>query len=151
LLSSKLHEQPRANFLNAFTGMNNIEIERSQMIAAEMRILKTLGFQLWNEVHLPQQFLLFYCKMLVKEEEPLRLLVQESWKLCCDSFITAVCCEYDCETIACSCIKLASDSLSMYLPMPPDLSYPWWELFEVETDELNQVAASISKPHLSHN
>ncbi len=56
-----------------------------------------------------------------------------------DSFRTSVFMQYQPETIACACIFLAARKLEIALPNQPQ----WFELFDVEEDELKDISMKI--------
>ncbi|KAB7498159.1 Cyclin-L1 [Armadillidium nasatum] len=110
---------------------------KNQVIRAETRLLKELGF--CCHVKLPHKISIMYLRFLVADDN--KKLVQSTWNFMNDSARTDVCVRYSPETIACSCIWLAGRQLKIPLPENP----PWYHVFGVNLSDIEKIAASIMK------
>ncbi|KAB7495802.1 Cyclin-L1, partial [Armadillidium nasatum] len=110
---------------------------KNQVIRAETRLLKELGF--CCHVKLPHKISIMYLRFLLADDN--KKLVQSTWNFMNDSLRTDVCVRYSPETIACSCIWLAGRQLKIPLPENP----PWYHVFGVNLSDIEKIAASIMK------
>lgn len=109
---------------------------KSQVIKAERRVLKELGFCV--HVKHPHKLIVMYLKYL--EYENHQQMMQMAWNFMNDSFRTDVFVRYQPETIACACIFITARKLNIPLPNNPH----WFGLFKVSELELIDVAYRIS-------
>ncbi|RXG56456.1 Cyclin-L2 [Armadillidium vulgare] len=110
---------------------------KNQVIRAETRLLKELGF--CCHVKLPHKISIMYLRFLLADDN--KKFVQSTWNFMNDSCRTDVCVRYSPETIACSCIWLAGRQLKIPLPENP----PWYHVFGVNLSDIEKIAASIMK------
>lgn len=103
---------------------------KNQVIKAERRVLKELGFCV--HVKHPHKLIMVYLKYLNFEEERNREMLQLAWNYMNDSFRTDVFVRYQPETIACACISLSARKLGINLTTSP----PWFVIFKVLEDDL---------------
>ncbi|XP_071945733.1 cyclin-L1-like [Antedon mediterranea] len=151
-LASKIEEAPRRirDVINVFHHIrqkrNNRIVEplvldakyvnlKSQVIKAERRVLKELGFC----VHVKHPHKMIVTFLQVLECERNTQLVQTAWNYMNDCLRTDVFIRYPPETIACSCIYLSARQLDVPLPNKP----PWYALLNTNEDELQQIAITI--------
>ncbi|RWS03310.1 cyclin-L1-like isoform X1, partial [Dinothrombium tinctorium] len=153
-LASKIEEAPRRirDVINVFHHMKQIRNEqechplvldqnyinlKNQVIKAERRLLKELGFC----VHIkhPHKFIVTLLQVL--ESEKNHRLMQTAWNYMNDSLRTDVFVRYTPETIACSCIYLSARVLRIPLPRQP----AWFEIFGVSETEIQEVCRIILK------
>ncbi|OLL24292.1 Cyclin-L2 [Neolecta irregularis DAH-3] len=104
--------------------------QREALFIAEMQLLKRLGFQM--NVALPYGLAINYLQLLEATD-----LVQKVWNLINDSLQSIVHCVHPPSTIASACIWIATREEKKKLPRD------WWELFDVEFDDLIGTAAGI--------
>ncbi|XP_030633411.1 cyclin-L2-like [Chanos chanos] len=151
-LASKIEEEPRRvrDVLNVFHYLKHSEGDRkpgpmpldasyinlkSQVIKAERRVLKELGFCV--HVKHPHKIIVMYLQVLECEKNT--KLVQMSWNYMNDSLRTDVFLRYKAETVACACIYLSARSLQIPLPDQP----PWFLLFGATEEELRDISGRI--------
>lgn len=108
---------------------------KNQVIKAERRILKELGFCV--HVKHPHKVIIMYLQIL--ECETNTLLAQQAWNFMNDSFRTDVFVRYSPETIGCACIFLSARQLGICLPTRP----PWWELFGAKLEDLEEISLTL--------
>lgn len=118
---------------------------REELITAERRILKNLGFNLLSSY--PHKILVNYYYAIVnkldpdnnvwKEKDSQRLL-QKAWNYCNDSLRTNVFFQYPKEAVACACIQMACQDVQMPFPKSTD-GREWYCLF---TKDKSQVEAA---------
>lgn len=113
---------------------NYIEL-KNQVIKAERRILKELGFCV--HVKHPHKLIVVYLQLLQYEKN--RLLMQISWNYMNDALRTDVFMKFPPETIACACIYLAARKIGLPLPNNP----PWFLLCKVTEEEIREVCVRI--------
>ncbi|XP_053378656.1 cyclin-L1-like [Mercenaria mercenaria] len=133
-LASKIEECPRRNrdVINTFHHVKQVRNQKNihpmvldqnyinlknQVIKAERRVLKELGFCV--HVKHPHKVIVMYLQVLESNQN--QKLVQCAWNYMNDSFRTDVFVRYNPETIACACIWLAARQLQVPLPNSP----PW--------------------------
>jgi transcription initiation factor TFIIIB Brf1 subunit/transcription initiation factor TFIIB len=92
---------------------------KNQVIKAERRVLKELGFCV--HVKHPHKLIVVYLKYLGFDEEENQELLQTAWNYMNDSFRTDVFVRYQPETIACACIALSARKLGINMTTNP----PW--------------------------
>ncbi|XP_033113720.1 cyclin-L1-like [Anneissia japonica] len=151
-LASKIEEAPRRirDVINVFHHIrqkrNNRPVDplvldakyvnlKSQVIKAERRVLKELGFC----VHVKHPHKMIVTFLQVLECERNTQLVQTAWNYMNDCLRTDVFVRYAPETIACSCIYLSARQLDVPLPNNP----PWYDLLNTNEEELQQIAITI--------
>jgi len=144
-LASKIEEAPRRirDIINVFNHIKQIRAGKTiqpvvldtnyinlknQIIKAERRVLKELGFCV--HVKHPHKIIVMYLKWL--ELDSYRELLQMSWNFMNDSLRTDVFVRYPPETIAVACIYLSARKLKEPLPKNPS----WFEVLGVEEDDI---------------
>ncbi|XP_014788497.1 cyclin-L1 isoform X1 [Octopus bimaculoides] len=108
---------------------------KNQVIKAERRVLKELGFCVHFKY--PHKMIVMYLQVLECEKN--QKLVQCAWNYMNDSFRTNVFVRYHPETIACACIYLAARQLQIPLPNSPH----WFWLFDVTEEQIKAVSLTI--------
>lgn len=103
---------------------------KNQVIKAERRVLKELGFCV--HVKHPHKLIVVYLKYLGFDEEENQEMLQMAWNYMNDSFRTDVFVRYQPETIACACIALSARKLNINMSTHP----PWYGMFKVKEDDL---------------
>ncbi|XP_069097160.1 cyclin-L2 isoform X2 [Pleurodeles waltl] len=151
-LASKLEEAPRRvrDVINVFHRLRQLREKRkpsplildpdyvslkNQIIKAERRILKELGFCV--HVKHPHKIIVMYLQVLECERN--QHLVQTSWNYMNDSLRTDVFVRFPPETIACACIYLAARTLEIPLPNRPH----WFLLFGASEDDIQDICLHI--------
>jgi cyclin L len=92
---------------------------KNQVIKAERRVLKELGFCV--HVKHPHKLIVVYLKYLGFDEEENQEVLQMAWNYMNDSFRTDVFVRYQPETITCACIALSARKLNINMTTNP----PW--------------------------
>lgn len=113
---------------------NYIEL-KNQVIKAERRILKELGFCV--HVKHPHKLIVVYLQLLQYEKN--RQLMQMSWNYMNDALRTDVFMRFPPETIACACIYLTARKIGLPLPNNPH----WFLLFKVSEEDIREVSMRI--------
>ena len=108
---------------------------KNQVIKAERRVLKELGFCV--HVKHPHKLIVMYLKYLDFEKN--QEMMQVAWNFMNDSFRSDVFVRYHPETIACACIYLTARKLNICLTNNP----PWFGVFKVSEDDLIDVCYRI--------
>lgn len=108
---------------------------KSQVIKAERRVLKELGFCV--HVKHPHKLIVMYLKYLDYEEH--QQIMQLAWNFMNDSFRTDVFVRYQPEKIACACIYITARKLGIPLPNNP----PWYVIFKVTEEEITDISYRI--------
>ena len=72
--------------------------------------------------------------------DPDGALAQRAWNLANDALRTIVYVRHSAETVAAACIYIAARQLAVALPEEPQ---PWWTLFDVHTDDLDDAGVTI--------
>lgn len=108
---------------------------KSQVIKAERRLLKELGFCV--HVKHPHKIIVMYLQVLECEKNS--ELVQMAWNYMNDSLRTDVFLRFSAETVACACIYLSARFLQIPLPVEP----PWFLLFGPTEEDLRDVCTRI--------
>ncbi|XP_041377853.1 cyclin-L1-like [Gigantopelta aegis] len=151
-LASKIEEHPRRlrDVINVFHHIKQVRYGRTiqplildqnyinvknQIIKAERRVLKELGFCV--HVKHPHKIIVMYLQVLDCYEN--RKLVQCAWNYMNDSFKTSAFMKYHPETIACACIYLAAKQLQIPLPNDP----PWFVIFDVKEVDIRDICISL--------
>ncbi|KAJ1639510.1 cyclin-like protein [Pavlovales sp. CCMP2436] len=151
-LAAKVEESPRRirdvlNVFNALFQLRDGEKElqpidlhsskyanmKTLVLNTERDVLAELGFILYTE-H-PHKFILNYVKLLCTDPALEKPLAQLAWNVINDSARTTVCLRFSPEAICCAAISMAARSLGLPLPTKP----PWWEIFDVSKDDVDQV------------
>ncbi|XP_077397422.1 cyclin-L1a isoform X1 [Festucalex cinctus] len=153
-LASKIEEAPRRirDVINVFHHLKQIRVKKTpsslildqnyintknQVIKAERRILKELGFCV--HVKHPHKIIVMYLQVLECEKN--QTLVQTAWNYMNDSLRTNVFVRFQAETIACACIFLAARALQIPLPSKPQ----WYLLFGASDDDIKEVCITTLK------
>merc|ERR550539_2311929 len=151
-LASKIEEAPRRirDIINVFNHIKQIRAGKTiqpvvldtnyinlknQIIKAERRVLKELGFCV--HVKHPHKIIVMYLKWL--ELDSFRELLQMSWNFMNDSLRTDVFVRYPPETIAVACIYLSARKLKVALPQKPS----WFAVLAVEEDDIKACCYSM--------
>lgn len=113
---------------------NYIEL-KNQVIKAERRILKELGFCV--HVKHPHKLIVVYLQLLQYEKN--RQLMQMAWNYMNDALRTDVFMRFPPETIACACIYLTARKIGLPLPNNPH----WYLLFKVSEEDIRDVSIRI--------
>uniref|UniRef100_A0A3Q3L985 Cyclin L1a n=1 Tax=Mastacembelus armatus TaxID=205130 RepID=A0A3Q3L985_9TELE len=153
-LASKIEEAPRRirDVINVFHHLRQIRGKKNpsplildqnyintknQVIKAERRVLKELGFCV--HVKHPHKIIVLYLQVLECEKN--QTLVQTAWNYMNDSLRTNVFVRFQVETIACACIYLAARALQIPLPSRPH----WYLLFGASEDEIKDICITTLK------
>ncbi|XP_003740257.1 cyclin-L1 [Galendromus occidentalis] len=153
VLASKIEEAPRRvrDVLNVFHHMEQLRRKKTpeplildqhymtlknQVIKAERRVLKELGFCV--HVKHPHKMIVTLLQTILLSENNDRL-VQIAWNYMNDSLRSDVFVRHPPETIACACISLAARMLQIPLPTNPN----WYEVFRISEGEIEDVAFRI--------
>ncbi|KAM7399524.1 hypothetical protein PAMP_018791 [Pampus punctatissimus] len=121
---------------------------KNQVIKAERRVLKELGFCV--HVKHPHKIIVMYLQVLECEKN--QTLVQTAWNYMNDSLRTNVFVRFQAETIACACIYLAARALQIPLPSRPH----WYLLFGASDEEIKDICITTlrlytrKKPNYDH-
>lgn len=151
-LASKIEEAPRRirDVINVFHHIKQVRGQKplipmvldqhyinlkSQVIKAERRVLKELGFCV--HVKHPHKVIVMYLKYLDLEKR--QSMMQMAWNFMNDSFRTDVFVRYQPETIACACIYLTARKQNIPLPSNP----AWFTIFRVNEDHVLDVCFRI--------
>lgn len=108
---------------------------KSQVIKAERRVLKELGFCV--HVKHPHKLIVMYLKYLELEQH--QQIMQLAWNYMNDSFRTDAFVRYQPEKIACACIYLTARKLGIQLPNNP----PWYGVFKATEEEITDICYRI--------
>ncbi|KAJ8260230.1 hypothetical protein GJAV_G00178580 [Gymnothorax javanicus] len=155
-LASKIEEEPRRvrDVLNVFHHLKhnkggrtvppfpldaNYISMKSQVIKAERRVLKELGFCV--HVKHPHKIIVMYLQVLECEKNT--KLVQMAWNYMNDSLRTDVFLRFSAETVACACIYLSARFLQIPLPDQP----PWFWLFGASEADLREICWRILRQY----
>ncbi|XP_061638696.1 cyclin-L1a isoform X1 [Phyllopteryx taeniolatus] len=153
-LASKIEEAPRRlrDVINVFHHLKQIRVKKTpsslildqnylntknQVIKAERRVLKELGFCV--HVKHPHKIIVMYLQVLECEKN--QTLVQTAWNYMNDSLRTNVFVRFQAETIACACIFLAARALQIPLPSRPQ----WYLLFGPSDEDIKDVCITTLK------
>lgn len=153
-LASKIEEAPRRvrDVINVFHHLRQLRGKRSptplildqnyintknQVIKAERRILKELGFCV--HVKHPHKIIFMYLQVLDCERN--QTLVQTAWNYMNDSLRTSAFVRFKPETIACACIYLAARALQIVLPNHPH----WFVVFGATEEEIQDICITTLK------
>merc|ERR1712150_433343 len=151
-LASKIEESPRRvrDIINVFHHIKQVRNGRTiqpmvldqnyislknQVIKAERRVLKELGFCV--HVKHPHKIIVMYLRWLEAGEN--MELQQMSWNFMNDSLRTDVFVRYAPETIATACIYLSARKLKVPLPKNPS----WFDVLGVEEDDIKDCCYRI--------
>lgn len=151
-LASKVEEKPCRirDVINVFHHIKQVRAQKpitplildskyielkNQVIKAERRILKELGFCV--HVKHPHKLIVVYLQLLTYEKN--KQLMQLSWNYMNDSLRTDVFMRYQPETIACACIYLTARKIGLPLPNNPH----WFSLFSVKEEDITDVCLKI--------
>lgn len=114
--------------------------KKTQVIKAERRVLKELGFCV--HVKHPHKLIVMYLQALGFEKH--QSIMQMSWNYMNDSLQTDVFVQFDPETIACACIYLSARKLKIPLPKSP----AWYSLFNSNETDIQDICRKILKLYL---
>lgn len=151
-LASKIEECPRRvrDVVNVFHHIRQVTSKKpiqpmildqnyitlkTQVIKAERRVLKELGFCV--HVKHPHKIIVMYLQVLSLEKN--KPLMQLSWNYMNDSLKTDVFVRYQPEVIACACIFLTARKLKLPLPKKP----AWYTVFGVQEKEIKEICLRI--------
>uniref|UniRef100_A0A1L8DX27 Putative cdk9 kinase-activating protein cyclin t n=1 Tax=Nyssomyia neivai TaxID=330878 RepID=A0A1L8DX27_9DIPT len=151
-LASKIEEAPRRirDVINVFHHIKQVRAQKTitpmiidinyitlktQVIKAERRVLKELGFCV--HVKHPHKLIVMYLQVLGLEKN--QKVMQMAWNFMNDSLRTDVFVRYQPETIACACIYLTARKLSIVLPSQPS----WYAVFSVTENHIVDVCYRI--------
>ncbi|XP_055709975.1 cyclin-L2 isoform X2 [Phlebotomus papatasi] len=151
-LASKIEEAPRRirDVINVFHHIKQVRAQKpitpmiidinyitlkTQVIKAERRVLKELGFCV--HVKHPHKLIVMYLQVLGFEKN--QKMMQMAWNFMNDSLRTDVFVRYQPETIACACIYLTARKLSVNLPA----NLPWFGVFCVSENHILDVCYRI--------
>ncbi|XP_060578123.1 cyclin-L1-like [Ruditapes philippinarum] len=155
-LASKIEECPRRirDVINTFHHVKQVRNQKNihalvldqnyinlknQVIKAERRVLKELGFCVHvKHPHKVTVVLIFLLKV-VRNKVMFFCTFYIFRNYMNDSFRTDVFVRYNPETIACACIWLAARQLQVPLPNSP----PWYELFGVIEEDIREICLTI--------
>ncbi|XP_052475463.1 cyclin-L1-like isoform X2 [Carassius gibelio] len=152
-LASKIEESPRRvrDVINVFHHLKqgkgkkstplvldqNYINTKNQLIKAERRVLKELGFCV--HVKHPHKIIVMYLQVLECEKN--QMLVQTAWNYMNDALRTNVFVRFEPETIACACIYLAARVLQIPLPSKPH----WYLVFGATKEHIREICISTMK------
>uniref|UniRef100_A0A8C2EWQ5 Cyclin L1 n=1 Tax=Cyprinus carpio TaxID=7962 RepID=A0A8C2EWQ5_CYPCA len=152
-LASKIEESPRRvrDVINVFHHLKqgkgkkitplvldqNYINTKNQVIKAERRVLKELGFCV--HVKHPHKIIVMYLQVLECEKN--QMLVQTAWNYMNDALRTNVFVRFEPETIACACIHLAARVLQIPLPSKPH----WYLVFGATKEDIREICISTMK------
>ncbi|KAF2355811.1 Cyclin N-terminal [Trinorchestia longiramus] len=153
-LASKIEEAPRKirDVINVFRHIRQVRngktlspvildanyiTLKNQVIKAERRLLKELGF--CCHVKHPHKIIIMYLRLVEADDN--RNLAKSSWNYMNDALRTDVFMRYTPEAIASACIWLAARKLKVPLPENP----PWYHIVSVCIEDIQMIAASILK------
>ncbi|XP_067308428.1 cyclin-L1 [Pseudorasbora parva] len=152
-LASKIEESPRRvrDVINVFHYLKqgkgkkssplvldqNYINTKNQVIKAERRVLKELGFCV--HVKHPHKIIVMYLQVLECEKN--QMLVQTAWNFMNDALRTNAFVRFEPETIACACIYLAARVLQIPLPSKPH----WYLLFGATKEDIKEVCISTMR------
>ncbi|XP_058653798.1 cyclin-L1 isoform X2 [Onychostoma macrolepis] len=152
-LASKIEESPRRvrDVINVFHHLKqgkgkkstplvldqNYINTKNQVIKAERRVLKELGFCV--HVKHPHKIIVMYLQVLECEKN--QMLVQTAWNYMNDALRTNVFVRFEPETIACACIYLAARVLQIPLPSKPY----WYLVFGATKEDIREICISTMK------
>ncbi|CAH1723829.1 unnamed protein product [Aphis gossypii] len=114
--------------------------KKTQVIKAERRVLKELGFCV--HVKHPHKLIVMYLQALGFEKH--QSIMQMSWNYMNDSLQTDVFVQFYPETIACACIYLSARKLRIPLPKSP----AWYSLFNSNETDIQDICRKILKLYL---
>lgn len=152
VLASKIEEAPRRirDVINVFHHIKQVRAQKpispliidlnyislkTQVIKAERRVLKELGFCV--HVKHPHKLIVMYLQVLGYEKN--QKMMQMAWNFMNDSLRTDVFVRYQPETIACACIYLTARKLHVALPNSPS----WFGIFKVTEEQILDVCYRI--------
>lgn len=121
---------------------------REELITAERRLLKTLGFNLLSSC--PHKIIVNYYHAIVRKLDPEnnvwkendnKAVIQVAWNYCNDSLRLDVFLRFSKVAVACACIQLACESLGMLFPRASS-GQEWYHLF---VDDKYEVAEAMQR------
>ncbi|KAF0305285.1 Cyclin-L1 [Amphibalanus amphitrite] len=153
-LASKIEEAPRRtrDIINVFHHIKQIRAKKTispvvldpnyihlknQVIKAERRILKELGFCV--HVQHPHKMIVMYLRFLRLEGNT--GLLQYAWNAMNDALRTNVFVRFSPETVAAACIYLAARVKRVPMPNRPH----WFTVFDMREQDLREIATAIMK------
>lgn len=122
---------------------------REELITAERRLLKTLGFNLLSSC--PHKIIVNYYHAMVRKLDPEnnvwkekdnKALIQVAWNYCNDSLRLDVFLRFSKEAVACACIQLACENLGMMFPRSSS-GQEWYHLFVDDNYEVEEAMQRI--------
>ncbi|CEI97071.1 hypothetical protein RMCBS344292_11212 [Rhizopus microsporus] len=112
---------------------------KNMVIAAEMQILRRLGFNV--HVQLPYNLMVNYLRILGLEDD--ERVAKRAWNYLNDGLRTNIYATHEPPTIACACIWLACRDEQIKLPCA--VGQEWWLLFDVDFINFKNVAGHIKR------
>ncbi|KAI8989585.1 cyclin-like protein [Pilobolus umbonatus] len=112
---------------------------KNMAIAAEMQILRKLGFHV--QVQLPYNLMINYLRILGLEDHD--QITRRAWNYLNDGLRTTIYVTHEPPTIACAAIWLACRDEQLKLPC--HLGHEWWLLFDVDYVNFKNAAAHIRR------
>lgn len=113
---------------------------KNQVIKAERRVLKELGFCV--HVKHPHKIIVMYLQVLGYEKN--EALMQLCWNYMNDSLRSDVFVRYEPEAIACACVYLGARQLQLPLPNKP----AWYTLYNVSESSIKDICRRILKLYI---
>ncbi|KAG0184685.1 hypothetical protein DFQ28_010714 [Apophysomyces sp. BC1034] len=112
---------------------------KNELIAAEMHILKQLGFNV--HVQLPYGLMINYLRILDLEDH--EKVAGRAWNYLNDGLRTSIYATHPPNTIACAAIWLACRDEQVKLPVTPGNA--WWLLFDADEVDFKNAAGQIRR------
>lgn len=119
--------------------MNYVAL-KNQVIKAERRVLKELGFCV--HVKHPHKIIVMYLQVLNYEKN--KDLMQQCWNYMNDSLRSDVFIRYEPETVACACVYLGARYLKLPLPAAP----AWFSIFRVSEGAIRDICQRILRLYM---
>ena len=113
---------------------------KNQVIKAERRVLKELGFCV--HVKHPHKIIVMYLQVLGYEKN--KALMQQCWNYMNDSLRSDVFVRYEPETVACACVYLGARHLQLPLPTAPS----WFSLFRVTESSIRDICRRVLRLYI---
>lgn len=154
-LAAKIEECPKKanDLIDVFVGVLSSKLRRNfnlnptehdkirqELITAERRLLKNLGFNLLSSY--PHKSIVSYYYLIVNHldsehnvwrEHDNQHILQLAWNYCNDSLRTDVFIKFSKEAVACACIQMACEETQMLFPKTTD-GREWYLLFTAESE-----------------
>ena len=111
---------------------------KQELQKVEREILNSVGFQIYEAIDHPHQYLLYIVKLIDGDKQ----LAQLAWNYLNDSMRLDLELRYDSVYIAAAAIFLASRTSQFPLPEGP-FPLPWWSVLNIEREPLLAIAEEI--------